>query len=178
MADIILAEFNGSVWLVGGEDHVDDLLGNTLPNHLTIEFVACESKPEVHALWEELSGTAQASGDPWVIHPGIVARIRRAGAPDAVQFAPWSAALEPVALILLDATARYAGGDPLATVLLAAYPDPAGPPMLADIARLRVQLIEQKLVEFGLARDRISHTIGDPADPEAGDRIDIVVRPG
>ena len=39
MADITLAEFNGSVWLVGGEDYVDDLLANTLPAKLMLPLI-------------------------------------------------------------------------------------------------------------------------------------------
>ena len=31
MADVILAEYSTHAWLVRGEQHIDDLLGGTLP---------------------------------------------------------------------------------------------------------------------------------------------------
>ena len=46
MADIVLAEFGGQAWLVGGEEYIDDLLANTLPQHVTIELVACDFKDQ------------------------------------------------------------------------------------------------------------------------------------
>ncbi len=42
MADITLAEYNGRVWLVGGEVYIDDLLANTLTPNVSIELVRCE----------------------------------------------------------------------------------------------------------------------------------------
>ena len=56
MADITLAEFNGSVWLVGGESHIDDLLTNTLSSDVTIEMVPCARKSDVHDLWVQNCG--------------------------------------------------------------------------------------------------------------------------
>src|SRR5271156_5061033 len=77
MADITLAEFGGNTWLVGGEALIDDFLANTLSKDITIELIPCETKSQVHALWEQHCGPPQYGGDPWLIHPNIVNRVRR-----------------------------------------------------------------------------------------------------
>ena len=58
MADIMLAEFEGRVWLVGGEAHLDDLLANTLSPDLASNWCRAKVSADVHDLW------AQHGGDP------------------------------------------------------------------------------------------------------------------
>ena len=77
MADILLAECEANVWLVGGEAHLDDLLANTLAPDVSIELVTCDSVPDVRALWARHGGDA-AAGMPWLVHPAIVARVKAA----------------------------------------------------------------------------------------------------
>lgn len=173
MADIVLAEWNERVWLVGGEQHIDNLLANTLAPEITIEIIACEQKSRVHELWELYCGPQTGFvGDPWLIHPAIVARIRRAGAPDAVLFPPWSAALDPDAHAVIDAAAAWAGQNPAARITLIARHDPNGPAGLTDLARLRGQLVSAALVTAGVEAGRIDQSLGE-ADT-AVDRVDIV----
>lgn len=180
MADITLAEFNGRVWLVGGEAHIDDLLANTLSKDVSIELVACERKSDVHDLWIQNCGEPVLAGDPWIIHPAIVDRIRRASPDYAVFFAQWSVMLDADALTVIASAAAWARDNPQAPVLLAEYLDPAGPQAMIDLSRLRAQMVEEKLVEGGIARDRIAHAkraVSEvPGMAQESQRVDIVVR--
>ena len=181
MADITLAEFNGSVWLVGGDSFFDDLLANTLPPDISIELVQCESQSDVHELWTQHCGVPNEGSMPWVINPQIVNRIRGRSPDYAVFFAQWSAFLDHDALAVVRAAASWAAENAAMPVRLAEYLDPAGPQAMADLSRLRAQLIEDKLVEAGVARERIGRLRRDIADvagmPQESQRIDIVVRP-
>src|SRR5579871_5157593 len=106
MADITLAEFQGRVWLVGGEPYIDDLLANTLASNVSIEIIPCEHKAEVNALWVQLCGV-QPGADPWIIHPGIVARIRRNSTGYSIYFAEWSARLDDEARTVVSSVAQW-----------------------------------------------------------------------
>lgn len=184
MADITLAEFNGRVWLVGGEGYLQDLLANTLAKEVSIELVQCERQSDVHELWVQNCGEPEAGTDgmPWQIHPNIVARIRRRSPDYAVYFAQWSALLDPEALTVINAAALWARENPAVPVMLAEYVDPAGPPAIADLSRLRAQLIEEKLVESGIVRDRITRAQRPVAEvpgmAQESQRVDIVVQVG
>ncbi len=180
MADVTLAELNGSVWLVGGELHIDDLLANTLAKEVSIELVPCESKSDVHDLWVQNCGEPSTAGDPWLIHPAIVARIKRSSPDYAVFFAQWSMMLDPDALTVIASAAAWARQNPRTPVLLAEYLDPAGPAAIEGLSKLRAQMVEDALVEHGLERERITRTRRDVAEvPGMGQesqRVDIVIR--
>ena len=180
MADITLAEFQGGVWLVGGEPFIDDLLANTLSRNVSIEIVPCESKSQVQALWLQLCGPQPTPGDPWMIHPAIVARIRRGASDYSVFFAEWSAMLDRDANSVIASVAAWAAENPAAGVELVEFLDPDGPGAIADLSRLRAQLVENKLVEHGVAAARIGRArrgVGDVAGmAQESQRIDIVVR--
>ena len=183
MADITLAEWNGNVWLVAGEALIDDMLANTLPPGISIEILPCASKDDVLRLWIQLCGEPGFSGDPWLIHPAIVARIRRASPDYPVFFSQWSALLDPEAQAVIAAAAAWASENPDAPVLLADYRATDALPALADLSRLRAQLIAARLHEAGIGAERITHLSRDPADLPGGDaapaadtqRIDIIV---
>jgi hypothetical protein len=181
MADITLAEFNGRVWLVGGEAHLQDLLANTLPPDISTELVRCERAEDVHSLWVQLCGVQLVDGMPWQIHPAIVARILRTLPDYAVYFAQWSALLDNEALTVINAAALQSKRNPEAPVILAEYLDPDGPQAMADLSRLRAQLIEDKLTESGVDRGRITREnrkVSDvPGMAQESQRVDIVVRP-
>jgi outer membrane protein OmpA-like peptidoglycan-associated protein len=182
MADITLAEFNGRVFLIGGEAHLDDLLANPLGAEVSIELVQCERQSEVHALWVQHGGEQQVGtgGLPWTIHPNIANRIRRRSPDYAVYFAQWSAMLDADALTVIDAAAAWAELNPEAPVQIAEYVDEAGPAAIAALAGVRVQLVEDRLAERGIARARISRTrrsIAEvPGMTQESQRVDIVVR--
>jgi hypothetical protein len=181
MADITLAEFDGRVWLVGGEPHLQDLLANTLPLEISTELVRCERAEDVHKLWTQLCGGPRTNSMPWQIHPAIVARIHRTWPDYAVYFAQWSALLDNEALAVIKAAALQSRGSPQTPVTLVEYLDPEGPQAMADLSRLRAQLIEDKLVESGLDRSRIERAkrkVSDvPGMAQESQRVDIVVKP-
>ena len=180
MADITLAEFNGRVWLVGGEPYIDDLLANTLAPEISIELVPCENKSEVHALWVQHCGEPETPSDPWMIHPAIVARIRRTSSNYSVFFAEWSAALDKDAHTVIASVAAWAMENCSATLDLVEFLDPAGPKAIADLSRLRAQLIEDELVKAGVGAERIGRAAREAGDvaglPQESQRIDIDVK--
>jgi hypothetical protein len=184
MADITLAECDGNTWLVGGEQHIDDLLANTLPGDVTIELLPCDSKSDVIALWIQNCGPPPEGviADPWVIHPGIVNRIRRVSPDYAVFFGQWSALLDGDALSVIHGAALSAVAHPEAPLFLAEYLDPAGPPAIADLQRLRMHLIEERLVGQGVARarlQRLTRSVADvPGMGQESQRVEIIVRIG
>jgi hypothetical protein len=182
MADITLAELNGCAWLVGGEPFLDDLLANTLPAHISIEIVPCESQEEVHALWVRHNGEPTTPGMPWAIHPKILERIQRVVPESAVFFAQWSALLDEDALAAIRSAARRAADHQDAPVVLTEFLDPAGPTPIAELSRLRALVIEEKLVELGVERARIGRARRDvaemPSMPQESQRVDIVVQAG
>jgi hypothetical protein len=181
MADITLAELNGRVWLVGGEPFIDDLLNGTLAPDISIELVPCEQKSDVHALWVQLCGPRQTYGDPWIIHPGIVARIRRTKGNYSIFFAEWSAALDRDAHTVIASVAAWARENAAACVDIVEFLDPDGPQAIADLSRLRATLVEGELVKGGMTTARIGHAkrgTGDVAGmAQESQRIDIIVRP-
>ena len=180
MADITLAEFNGRVWLVGGEAHLQDLLANTLPDDISTELVQCERPEDVHNLWVQLCGQPPMDGMPWQIHPNIVARIHRTWPDYAVYFTQWSAMLDAEALAVINAAALQAKQNPDVPVLLVEYLDPQGPQAMTDLSRLRAQLIEDRLAENGVDRPRITRETRNvsevPGMGQESQRVDIVVR--
>ena len=180
MADISLAEFNQRVWVVGGEDYIDDLLANTLPSHVTIEMVSCESAGDVRALWVQNCGEPETGGFPWIIHPNIANRIRRGAPGYSVFFAQWSAFLDPDALAVIREAANWAIENTATPVQLVEFLDPSGPSEMVDLARMRMKFIEDKLVEHGLARERLARQRREVAEvagmAQESQRIDIVIR--
>ncbi|MFZ0017466.1 MAG: hypothetical protein WAL10_09020 [Acetobacteraceae bacterium] len=184
MADILLAEFEGRVWLVSGEVHLDDLLANTLSPDVSVELVPCESVAAVRDQWARHGGDPSA-GMPWLVHPNVVARVMgvtRGASPDhAVMFGPWSVLLDQAALAVIEAAAAQANRQPEATITLAEYLDPAGPQAIADLSRLRAQLIEDQLAAQGVARERISRVrraVSEvPGMAQESQRVDILLGP-
>ena len=182
MADIVLAECRGQAWLVSGELYIDDLLGNTLPPHVSIELVACESKSEVDALWVQHCGPRQQFSAPWLIHPGVVNRVRRGSADHAVFFPQWSAMLDDDAKTVIRSAAAWSGQNAGRAVALVRYVGPGSAAAMADLANLRASLIEAQLVALHVPAGRIVRETRDvttvPGMAEESQRVDIVVKLG
>jgi len=180
MADIVLAEFHGQAWLVSGEQYIDHLLANTLPPHVSIELVACESKSEVDALWVQHCGPPQGYAAPWLIHPGVTNRVRRSQADHAVFFAQWSAMLDDDAKTVIRSAAAWARENPEHDVVLIRYVGPKSPAAMLDLANLRAGLIETELVALDVAAARMTRETRDvasvPGMPEESQRVDVVLR--
>lgn len=181
MADITLAEFNGAVWLVGGEAFMDDMLANTLASQVSIEFVSCEQASDVRALWIQNCGPQEGGGMPWQIHPNIVARIRRTSPEHSIFFTQWSVLLDAAAMAAVQAAAVAALQNPDAPVQLVEFLDEGAPASVAGLSHVRAQLIAERLVELGVAAERIERARrgleGLPVISPESQRVDILVRP-
>ncbi len=181
MADIVLAECQGRAWLVSGEQYIDHLLANTLPPHVSIELVACESKTDVDALWVQHCGPPQPFSQPWMIHPGVANRVRRTKADHSVFFAQWSAMIDEDAKTVIRSAAAWAKQNDDRDVLLVRYAGPKSPQAMLDLASLRAGLIEAALVELDVPASRIVRQTRDiasvPGMSEESQRVDIVLKP-
>jgi hypothetical protein len=179
MVDIILAEHGGVAWLVRGERYIDDLLVNKLPVDVSIEIIACESESHINGLWRWHDGRPDPSRSPWMIHPGIVDRIRRTQSRHSVFFGQWSALLDNGAHAVIRAVALEAGESPGDDVRLISYIRPDESESMIDLTNIRCRLIEAELAALGISSSRFAREARDPAtDPkvEVGtDRIDLQV---
>ncbi len=178
MADIVLADCGGQGWLILGEPHIDDLLGNTLPEHVSIEVVACESKLDMHALWVRHGGDPDDVQSIWMIHPAILNRVRGKPRDTAIRFAAWSASLDEAALETSQAFADAAAQQPEARLVLTRYIAPDGPAMALELANLRTGLLEMRLATLGVAAERVVREIRPPETPDQADQIALELRPG
>ncbi len=178
MADITLAECNGRIWLVGGVEHMNRLLANTLPPDISTEFVQCETVNDVQRLWDQ-NNTESGAGSAWHLHPGIAARLKRATPDFAVYFAQWSALLDQDAVIVVHAAVARARDLGAAPVRLAQYLAPDGPRAMAALAELRCQLIEDLMTEGGIDPARFIREMRDvtsvPGMGAESQRVDVVV---
>ena len=159
MADIVLAEYSGRTWLVQGEQHLDDLLANTLPPHVTTEVVSCESKSEVVTLWRNEAGPDEDPSAMWLVHPAIANRTRNALRAQqtgySVVFAQWSASLDGAAEDALADAVAMAGREPAGYLVIARHAAADGPALQADLGTLRMGLIEARLKALGVDADRL-----------------------
>ncbi len=180
MADIVLAEYNGQAWMVGGVDHIDDMLANTLPDNVSIEIVICESNSEINELWERYCGEPVPGTMPWAIHPGIVKRIRRQSTGHSVFFEQWSANLDRDAMEVIRGASNWAMQFEEAEVHLVAYAREKPGRAARDLANLRSGLIEEELEKLGIVETRFVRVTRDaaslPAVGEEAQRIDIEIK--
>ena len=163
MADVTLAECNGNVWLVSGEQHVAMLLYNNLPPDVSVELVSCDSLEQVRQIWIQNCGEPLSPCDPILINPAIADRVRR-NTPGGrtIYFAQWSAMLDEDAVILLQAVAGWLNGAPALQAKLVSFIAPDSLPGVPELFQLRVTLIRRKLAEFGVAADRLGHEVRAP----------------
>src|SRR6185437_16231704 len=180
MADIVLAQIGSRTWLVEGEEFLDGLLGNMLPDDVTIEFITCESESEVQDRWYASVKDPGEAGPPWLIHPAIVDRTKRMvglGGAFGVLFAPWSAARDSSADAAIVAAADAAMADEQARVVVASYVPEDAPAFAGDLANIRAGMIETELATRGVDKARIHRdraaAIGDQATK--ADLIEIMI---
>lgn len=174
MADVTLAESHGQVWLVAGEEHIDDLLANTLPPGITIEIIPCADRTEVWALWQRSEADEENGANPWIIHPNIVRRIKGSSGQQAVRFTPWSAMMDSDAQGVLASTADWMAGDPAGRLILRQSCPAAPPPGLVDLQRLRAQLVASALAAAGTDPSRIEQESVVTADAAATEQLDLI----
>jgi hypothetical protein len=174
MADVTLAEFDDQVWLVAGENFIDELLANMMPPGTTIEFVSCASRAEVWALWAENSLEPVDGVDPWIIHPGIVRRIKGSVAEPRVQFAPWSAQLSEEAKDTIGNAANWLAANPAGRITLRQFLPASPPGGLADIQRVRAMLVIGALTGAGSDAGRLDQETIPTEEPAAMERLEFV----
>ena len=172
MADIILAQCGGTTWLVEGDRHMQDLLGNSLSPAVTIGFLECASTEHVMAMWAGRAG-AETNPDavPWMINPAIVRRIQRVLAGPSIAFPPWSAMLDADAEDVLRAAAGKLADGRLA---LRQFCPAEAAPGLADLLRLRATLVTAALVRAGADPAALLHETAEAANPGDENRLDLV----
>ncbi len=185
MADIVLAQVGMRTWMVGGEPFLDQLLGNMLPDDVTIEFITCQSESEVNALWYANVEDADESGPPWLIHPAIVARTQRmiaqavaaAGGVFAVPFAAWSAARDGSADETIAMAVEMAQADASLGVVVTSYVAADAPAFASDLAKIRMGMVEAELTSRGVDKTRVSmaSAVADGDHAEKGDVIEVVI---
>ena len=175
MADVTLAEVGGIAWLVAGDEHIDGILANMLPPTATIEVIAFPSRADAWAFWQEKSPDAAAAGGmPWVINPAIMRRIKGSLGDQCIRFTPWSAMLTEEARALIATTAEWLASKPDARVTLRQF-GPAEPPAgLADLQRLRGQLVSAALTGAGGDAARLDAETAASDVPEDSERLDLV----
>ena len=164
MADVTLAECNGNIFLVGGEQHLGALLYNTLPAEVTVELVQLESGEQVRRLWLQNCGEPSMPSDPMLINPKIADRLRRTSPKRVVFFSQWSAMMDEEALSVVRSAADWLLATPTLTAQLVEFVDPDGMPGVADLSRLRLTLIRERLVELGVDRERLREDTRLPQD--------------
>jgi hypothetical protein len=172
--NVTLAECHGDVWLVGGEDNLDDLLLNTLPPTVSLAIVPCASLADVRALWAQRSEAAEEGAEPWSIHPGIVRRIR--GLAECwISFTEWSARLDANALAAVRRAADGLTAAPGARVTLRQFSTADAPAELADLQRLRARLVVGALGQAGVAASRVGYETRTAVTAVDHDRLDLVI---
>lgn len=180
MADVVLAEFNGRAWLVSGEQHIHDLLANTLPATVSVELVACESDSDIKTLWAQHAGQEPDAPSPCFIHPAIVNRIRRASADHGVFFPQWSAMMDDDARTVIRSAAGWAAQNEGCDVAIVRFVGAKPAAGIAELADLRASLVAAELEKHGVAPERIQRETRDvtsvPGMSEESQRVDIVVK--
>ncbi len=177
MADIMLAECGGGTWLVAGEEYIDDLLAGTLPEGVTIEFVAVSGRAELHDMWVRHCGEPAYGGNPWMIHPGIVRRIRGTPPSQTVNFPPWSVMPDEAGLQVLRDASAWAQADPGRGLTLATYADTSQTGPAADLSALRLQILETELsrhLDQRLLSRECREMAASPVLAPGEGRIDII----
>ena len=177
-ADVVIAECGGSAWLIHGEQHIDNLLANTLTKDITIQVITCESKSAVDALW--FAWNEADVSEQWLIHPAIVRRARGqaegAAGQVAIQFTAWSAALDGAAAQAVAAMAARLADRPAAMLVLVRHVAADAPAVALDIANLRSALLEARLAELGIAAGRTRRETVEVAGAGQGDVIILACR--
>lgn len=174
LADIVLGEVSGQAWLVRGEQHIDDLLGNMVPPDVSIEVVACESKSAVDALWRRWNDGETT--EMWLIHPAILNRVRGAPSQTAIVFATWSVAIDADALKVIALTVQAAADRADAVIALVRHVTADGGRTADDLGSLRCTLIEGQLMEAGIPASRLARDTKPAATPAHAEWVELLLR--
>lgn len=176
MADVTLAELNGQMWVVGGEEHLDALLFNDLPEGVAVRFVTCATHAEMFGMWPGRLLDEMAGAQPWLLNTLIAARIRNQFGlgQRSVTFTPWSAMLDGAAQDTMAAAAAWLAQNPGGRLVLRQFAPASPVPGLADLQRLRAQLGAGALAGAGVAAGQVGDEMGDAEGAADTERLDIL----
>lgn len=179
MSVVVLAEVGGQIWLVQGDEHVDGLLYNSLPDGVTVEWVKCRTRAEVTQMWHERSAAADPDGMPWMLNPLIGDRIRASMGrlEREVRFSPWSAMLDDAAQGALAGAGEWLAANPGGRLVLRQFAAVPSAPGQADLQRLRGQLVLSALVRAGAEAEAVAAEMGTAATDTDAERMEIVTQP-
>ena len=183
MADIVLAQIGERTWMVSGEPYLDRLLGNMLPDDVTIEFITCQSESEIQELWYASVEDPDEAGPPWLLHPAIARRTLRMmqklgdGGVFEVPFTAWSAARDATADDVIAAAAEAALNDTALPVVVTSYVAADAPAFATDLAKIRMGMVEAALVAAGVDKERVAmaSAVAEGDHAEKGDVIEVLV---
>lgn len=180
MAELVLAECQGQVWLVNGDHHIDDVLNGRLPANVSVEYITLLNRGAVIDMWMRLSAEADENGMPWMINPALLGRLRGAFNPGvrSIGFAPWSVLLDASATATLTEVATWLAADETRRLRLRQFALDAAEPGKADLQRLRGQLVLAALTRAGVAPERVTEETVPTASAEECERMDVIEETG
>ncbi len=170
MGTVTLAEHAGNWWLIDGEEHVAGLLYGSLEADVAVSFVTCVSWDDLMAQWQ---GSGGEGAQPWIINPAIIARLKGAADPGSITFAVWSAAMDDAAEEAIETAAAWLAGDPARSLQLRQFRPQTPPPGLADLQRLRYQLVAAALERVGAPSERIAAEVVDAEPAAEANRMEL-----
>ncbi len=176
MADVTLAECDGQIWLVGGDEHLHALLLNELPPGVEVVLLPCATRAELDGHWRRLTPEAPEGAQPWILNPAISKRILGRMGLDSgrIGFQPWSAMLDAAAEDAVAAAAAWIAAHPDGGLLLRQFAADGAVPGHADLQRLRGQLVAAALQRAGVPEGRIRGETVPAAAPADAERLEIV----
>lgn len=180
LAELVLAECHGQVWLVNGDNHIDDVLNGRLPEGVSIEYITLPDRAAVIDMWMRLSPEADEGGMPWMINPALLGRLRGAFNPGvrSVGFAAWSVLLDGAATATLTDAATWLAADGSRRLRLRQFALEAAEPGKADLQRLRGQLVLGALTRAGAAPERMTEETMPTESAEDCERMDVIEETG
>ncbi|GEM_PF-1580609 len=180
LAELVLAECHGQVWLVNGDEYIDDVLNGRLPEGVSVEYITLPDRAAVIDMWMQLSPEADESGLPWMINPALLGRLRGVFNPGvrSISFAAWSVLLDGAATATLTDAATWLASDDTRRLRLRQFALEADEPGKADLQRLRGQLVLGALTRAGVAPGRVTEETVPTASADDGERVDVIEETG
>ncbi len=173
---VLLAEADGQLWVVLGDEHLGALLVNELPPEIPVELVRCATRADAFAMWHDRSPDAWEGGHPWLINPIIADRILRSFGQVArmLSFSQWSAMPDAGAEAELADAASWLAANPGGRLVLRQFAPDEPVPGQADLQRLRAQLVRAALGRKGADAARMADETARAATDADVERLEIV----
>ena len=179
MTNVILAECHGQVWLVSGDEHIDDILNGKVPEGATIEYITLANRGAVIDMWMTHSAEADENGMPWMINPLLLSRLRGVFDPGvrSIDFAAWSVLLDGVAHQVLTDAATWLAADAGRRLRLRQFAPEISEPGKAELQRLRGQLAAGALMRAGVAAELVTEEMVPASSAADWERMEVIEEP-